>query len=234
MKNKYHMPFNPRGLWHWAYFNNTDSVMSSALETAKEGIQKRPSGLSGGWKTTKPGKTDFGGFMDVSAKIWFEQQRQYVRAVIAKLPYHQKALGNVLYMPAGDIAERDLMQIHNYLYKTCHAKLMAQYPNMKPEKRSHLRAMIYCAICHYWDAVSPCIEGSKIKSMDPDHKAVGEIMAKHGKPICTRRWALEWRPMWNLIIEEIKSIDNELLKPLDKHIEEWIERRDYGTEAVAN
>jgi hypothetical protein len=40
--------------------------------------------------------------------------------------------------------------------------------------------------------------------------------------------------MWNLIIEEIKSIDNELLKPLDKHIEEWIERRDSGAEAVAN
>jgi hypothetical protein len=228
MKNKYLMPFNPRGLWHWAYFNNNNSVMSAALEAAEAGVQKQSSGLTGNWKTTKAGKTDVGGFMDVSAKIWFEQQRQYVRAVIAKLPHHQKALGNVLYIPAGDIAERDLIQIHNYLYKTCHPKLVEQFPNMKPEKRSHLRAMIYCAICHYWDAISPCIEGSKIKSMDADHKAVKEIMEGRDKTICTRRWALEWRPMWNLIIEEIRSIDNELLKPLDKHIEEWIERQDFG------
>lgn len=226
MRNKYHMPFNPRGLWHWAYFNNTDSVMSSAIEAAKEGIQKRPSGLAGGWKTTKPGKTDFGGFSDVSAKIWFEQQRQHVRSIIAKLPYHQKALGNVLYMPAGDIAGSDLTQIHNHLYKVCHGKLVESYPTMKPEKRSFLRAMIYAAICHYWDAVSPGIDGTKIKSMDPKHKEVAELMAKHGKSIDTRNWSREWRPIWTLIIEEIRSIDNELSKPLDAHIEQFIEKRE--------
>jgi len=97
---------------------------------------------------------------------------------------------------------------------------------MKPEKRSFLRAMIYAAICHYWDAVSPGIDGTKIKSMDPKHKEVAELMAKHGKSIDTRNWSREWRPMWNLIIEEIKSIDNELLKPLDTQIELFIEKRD--------
>jgi hypothetical protein len=56
---------------------------------------------------------------------------------------------------------------------------------MQPEKRSYLRAMIYAAICHYWDAVSPDIDGSRIKSMDPKHKDVVEIMAKYGKKIDT-------------------------------------------------
>jgi hypothetical protein len=78
---------------------------------------------------------------------------------------------------------------------------------MQPEKCSYLRAMIYAAICHYWDAVSPGIDGTRIKSMDPRHKDVGEIMAKYGK-IDTRNWSREWRPMWNVIIEEIKNVDN--------------------------
>ena len=222
MQNKYHMPFNPRGLWHWAYFNNNDSVMSGALESMQ--VATKTSRPAFWYETT--GKSDRAGSSDASAKIWFEQQRQHVRAIIAQLPYPQKALGNVLYMPAGDIAEKDLMQIHNHLYKTCHKKLLELFPEMKPEKRSHLRAMTYAAICHYWDAVSPGIDGTKIKSMEPVHKDVAVIMAKHGKNIDTRNWSREWRPMWNVIIEEIKSIDNALLKPLDAHIEEFIEKRE--------
>lgn len=137
-----------------------------------------------------------------------------------------KALGNVLYMPAGDIASKDLIQIHNYLYKTCYKKLLELFPNMQPEKRSYLRAMIYTAICHYWDAVSPGIDGTRIKSMSPQHKYVVEIMAKYGKKIDPRNWSREWRPMRNPIIEEIKAIDNELLKQLDTHIEAFIEKRE--------
>ena len=223
MNNKYHMPFNPRALWHWAYFNNTNSVMSSAIEVAKEGIQKKPSGMAGGWKTTKAGKTDFGGFSDASAKIWFEQQRQSVRAVIEHLPRHQKALGNVLYMPAGDIAEKNLFAVLEYLNRVCKGQLDKQFPIKGKSKKEYLEPLVYCALSHYWNAISPALDGSAIGSMNADYKFVHEIMDKFNKPIITRRWQGEWKGVWDMIINEIRKVDNEALKPLDAHIEQKIE-----------
>ena len=220
MQKKYQMPFNPRALWHWAYFNNNNSAVSGALESMQ--VATKAHRAARWYEIT--GNSDRASANNTDDKIWFEQQRQYVRAVISKLPYHQRALGNVLYMPAGEIAERDLMQILNYLYKVCDARVSEQFPNMRANKRGHLAAFVYCAVCHYWDAVSPTLDGGPMRSMNADHKAVKEVMDKYQKPIITRRWQGEWKPLWDLIISEIKKVDNAALKPLDAHIEETIER----------
>lgn len=233
MRNALPYPLNSRNLWHWCYHSGADSVMASAAETAKLGILSRPSGLSGDWKKTKAGSTDFGGYSSNDAAIWISQQRQHIRSLIMQLPYYARALGNVLYMPAGELSEPELMQVHNHLYRQIMRKLAELHPDMAPEKKAKVRDLIYCALCHYWQAISPAIEGGTPGSMEPGRGELERMMAGRGNRIETRYWSRTWRPLWLLIIDEIRTVDDEALKPLDKlcgdyfskqeqrRIEEW-------------
>jgi len=224
MRNALPRPLNPRNLWHWCYYSGADSVMSSAAETAKLGILSRPSGLSGDWKKTKAGSTDFGGYSSNDASIWITQQRQHIRSLIMQLPFHARALGNVLYMPVGEMSESELMQIRNHLYRVCIRKIDSQFPNMAPEKKSKIRDLIYCAICHYWEAISPAIQGGTPGSMSARADDVGKMMASRGNRIETHRYSRDYGPVWQLIINEIRIVDDAALKPLDKWCGEYFQK----------
>lgn len=226
MRNSLPYPLNSRNLWHWCYYSGADSVMSSAAETAKLGILSRPSGLSGDWKKTKAGSTDFGGYSSNDASIWITQQRQHIRSLIMRLPFYARALGNVLYMPVGEMSEAELMQIHNYLYRVCLKKIDSHFPNMAPEKKAKVRDLIYCAICHYWEAISPAIQGGTPGSMMARAEDVGKLMASRGNRIETHRYSRDYGPVWQLIINEIRAVDDEALKPLDKWCGDYFSKQE--------
>ncbi len=214
-------PLNARSLWHWAYFNGRDSVMAKAVDTATLGINSSPGGaMSGNWKKTKAARPDFGGHSDSSAQIWTDQQKQHIRSLIHQLPFYARALGNVLYLPAGDTSEQDLNRVHDYLYKKVVRAAAERFPGLKPERRSRLYDLSYCALCHYFEAISPSIDGQTPRSMAPKAAEVGKLMKSRGNAIETRYWSKEWRPLWMLIIDEVRAIDEVALAPLD----EWAVR----------
>lgn len=216
---------NPRSVWHWATVNDTVSVMAAAVETGRLGIQRQPSGMSGGWKKTKPGKTDFGGYSDNSRSIWWENQRMQVRLIIAQLPFNVRAVGTVLY---GDFGAADLMQAHNHLYRVCMPVVDEQFPNMAPERKGKVRDLIYCALCHYHEAISPCFDGGRARSMDPDLKQLRALMTGRGQNIETRYWSREWRPVWALIIEKIQDVDQQGLARIEEWIDEYFDKREWA------
>lgn len=212
-------PLNARSLWHWCYFTGNDSVMSKAVDIAELGIQSNPSGsMSGDWKKTKVSGADFGGYSSNDAAIWITQQRQHIRSLIMQLPFYARALGNVLYMPAGDASERDLLQIHNHLYKVVVRKVDQEFPIMPPERKSKIYDLVHCALSHYYDAISPSIDGQTPRNMVPRAQEVSAFMTGRGNPIDTRNFSRQWRPIWVLIINEVSAIDSQALKPLDNWI----------------
>lgn len=220
-------PLTARNLWHWVYFYGADSVMSSFVDTATIGIKgNASSAMSGDWKKTKAPNVDFGGFSSNLSQIWCDQQKMHIRSLIMQLPFYARALGNVLYMPVGEMSEAELMQIHNHLYRVCIRKIDSQFPNMAPEKKSKIRDLIYCAICHYWEAISPAIQGGTPGSMSARAEDVGKMMASRGNRIETRYWSRTWRPLWLLIINEIRTVDDEALKPLDKWCGDYLSKQE--------
>lgn len=195
--------------------------MSSFVDTATIGIKgNASSAMSGDWKKTKAPNADFGGFSSNLSQIWCDQQKMHIRSLINRLPHGAKALGNVLYMPEGEASHQDLIQLENKLYSACIKKIQLLFPKMAPEKRAHLRSIIYCAICQYRESISPAIEGGTPSGTDLTRGEVAEVgriaAAKYGQRIDTRNWSTEYKPMWNLIINEIKVLDEMALAPLDK------------------
>ena len=207
---------NSRSIWYWAHVEPSASVMDAAVEAGRLGIQRRPSGLSGGWKKTKAGSTDFGGYSDNSSAIWWEQQRMDLRLVVMRLPAHLRAIGMVLY---AEYSRSDLMLAHNYIHRAA-----LRIP-VKRGQRGKIFDLTYCALCQYRDSISPTIEGDTSRSMQPDLKALKTLMADRGRSIETRRWGEEWRGVWESIIDEIRSADRCALAPVEDWIQEYFERR---------
>ena len=217
-------PLNSRSLWHWVYFTGNDSAMAKAVDIARVGIQSNPSSaMSGDWKKTKVSGADFGGYSDSSSQIWCDQQKQHIRSKIQQLPYYARALGNLLYMPHGDASERDLMQVHNYLYKTVVKKVDEHFPNLPPEKKSKIYDLVHCAISHYYETISSSIDGLTPKNMVPRAQEVGKYMAARGNHIDTRRFSREWLHIWRVIIVQISNADSDALEPLDNWIQNYFD-----------
>lgn len=195
---------NYRELWYWATHEDQDSVMASAVELGRLGISRHPSGLSGGWKKTKAGSTDFGGYSDNSAAVWIAQQKMHVRFKIQALPVHVRAFGQVMY---GNGGELEYKQLHNYLYREVMPLLAECFPNLAPEKKALIRDLIQCAIAHYWEAISPAIEGGMPRDMDVSAKEVKKAMAGHGWDMDVSQWSRQWRPIWRLIVGVMREVD---------------------------
>lgn len=204
----YFIPSNPRLLWHWAYFNGRNSVMAHAVDVARIGINSNPSsGMSGSWKKTKAGSTDFGGFSDSSRSIWIEQQKQKVRFKISNIPYPYRAFGNLMYMPDGEASHRDLKQVQNYLFKEVVSEIDRSFPKLKPEKFGLIPDLIDCALAHYREAISPAMIDKPCKSFFPKPSKVKLFFEERGKVIDVANWRREWRGMWCIVLGWIKDCD---------------------------
>jgi hypothetical protein len=197
---------NHRELWYWATHEDQDSVMASAVELGRLGISRQPSGMSGGWKKTKAGHTDFGGYSDNSAAIWISQQKMHVRFKIQALPVHVRAFGQVMY---GNGGELEYKQLHSHLYREVMRLLVERFPGMSSERKGLIWALLHCAIAHYWDAISPAIEGGRPRDMDISARAAKVAMADLGKDMDVSQWRRQWRPVWRMIIEVMRGVDDE-------------------------
>lgn len=221
-------PLTARSLWHWVYFYGADSALSSCIETAKLGIKSNASSaMSGDWKKTKVANADFGGFSSNVAQIWCDQQKMHLRSEINRLPVFCRALGNLLYKPEGEASHADVMQIQNHLYRICMKNLQQQHPSTPPERRAAMMDLIYCALCHYRESISPAIEGQTPKTMDltsSQVNEVGRLMASRDRNIDTRNWSRQWKYIWQIIMSEISKIDDQSLRPLDKWIGDYIQK----------
>lgn len=217
-------PLTARSLWHWINNQSSgNSAMAAAADTAQLGILYRVSGLNGDWGKTKAGSTDFGGHSNADAKIWCDQIKQHLRSLVNKLPVYDRAMGNVLYMPSGDMRTHNLVTAHNGLYRRVMASIKKDMPSLKPEKLAAVNALTYCAICHYWEIISPAIEGGTPGSIVPSKGGLRELMAARGCPIDTRYFSRAWYPLWRLIITEIQATDARALQPLETWCIEYFE-----------
>lgn len=225
-----HIPqvINARSIWHWAHVEPSVSIMAVAMEaSALAGPSAKRQGsrstrLNGNWSNTKAGHNSRGGFSDNSAAIWWEQQRMDVRAVTNQLPFYALALGRVLY---AEFNEQQLKQVHSHLYREVMNRVREQFPKMPPERRAKLRDLVYCALCHYHQAISPNLDGSPVRSMQPDLSQLKHLMAERGSGIETRRWGRQWQDVWDLIIDTIRDVDRDALTPVEDWIQRYFEKR---------
>jgi len=220
-------PLTTRNLWHWIYYMGTGgSAMSGAVESAQLGIvHGQSSSVSGDWSKTKVANPDFGGFSSNLNQIWCDQQKMQIRSDLnRKLKHHERAFGNIMYMPDFQATELEFKQAQNHLYRVCQKKMKDQFPNMPAERQAALLDLIYCALCHYREAISPAIEGGTVRSLSLNTSQVQELGRLMATGRCnrieTRNWSRQWAPLWGLIMDEIKTVDNLCLAP----IEAWLER----------
>ena len=199
-------PLTARNLWNWAYYNKTDSVMYAAAETARLGTVSRQAK----WSETKtPSKSP--GFSDNSRQVWVETQKQVVRGIINKLSPELKSLGNMLYMPDQDVRKIDINRTINTIR-------IASLEKIDKKHASKVIALHDIVLMRYWDSISSAIEGGTPKSMEVSGSEVKSFFNIHGRNIDTRYWQREYSPVWAEIINIIRDLDRQALRPLDEFI----------------
>ena len=129
----------------------------------------------------------------------------------------------VMYAEFGQL---ELKQLHNHIYRQAMQSIRDNLPGLPPEQRAQVLDLVYCAICHYHQAISPTIEGGTARSMQPELSQLKALMAERGNKIDTRRWSRQWYQIWNLIIDEIRQVDSMALAPVDGWIQEYFDRHD--------
>lgn len=155
-------------------------------------------------------------------QIWCDQQKQHIRSQIQMLSPQVRALGNILYLPPGEPSMQDGIMASWLIYSSTWQTLKDTYRNMPEEHKAVIGKLCQSAIAHYWECVSPAIEGGLISSTDLSKGQVKELGNK--LEIDTRNWSRDYRPLWRIIIEEIRKADNEALEPLEEWVQEYFDR----------
>ena len=186
--------------------------MSAAAETAKLGMVSRPAN----WKEVKTTASN-GGFSDNTRQVWVETQRQVVRGIINKLSPELKSLGNMLYMPEQDLAKIDI----NRSINTVRVKSLASIGKAQENKVILLHDI---ALMRYWDAISAAIEGGTPKNLMITGSEAKSVFSIRGREVDTRYWQREYSPVWEQIINIIRDLDSQALRPLDDFINEHFDK----------